>query len=138
MMKREVAFIGDAISDEALEFGAKGKHRAEDFAEGRQIVVGDPAAEAEEESVQNRGWIEDVDYIFRGDIRFAVVEFDDDARQALLAEGDEDASADDWHEGLGDTVGEDHVQRHRQGYVAEFGHCSGRINQWSVWTFAVG
>ena len=60
--------------------------------------------------------------IFRGDRWLAVVQFDDDARHALLAERDEDASAHDWRGIRGDTVGEDHVQRHGQGDVAEFGH----------------
>ena len=60
--------------------------------------------------------------ILGGDGRLAVVKFDDDARHALLAERDQHASADDGRDVRGDTVGEDHVERHGDGDVAEFGH----------------
>ena len=89
---------------------------------GRKIVVGDPAAEVQQLLVEHRGGIEHAEDVFRGDGGFAVVQFDDDARHALLAERHEHASADDWRGVRGDTVGEDHVQRHGQGDVAEFGH----------------
>jgi hypothetical protein len=50
------------------------------------------------------------------------VQFDDDAGYALLAEWDEDASADHWRRIRENTVGEDHVQRNGNGDVTEFGH----------------
>jgi hypothetical protein len=50
------------------------------------------------------------------------MEFYDNARHPLLAEGDQHTPAYDWFGALWDTVGENHVQRHRQGDVAEFRH----------------
>jgi hypothetical protein len=117
-----LALFGNAVCDDALEFCAQRKHGAEHFPQRREIVIGDPAAKAKQEIVKHRGKIENVGDILRGDVRLAIVQFRDNARHALLAEGDEHASANDGKEVPGNTVGEDHVQRDRQGYVAEFGH----------------
>ena len=122
MMQRHLALFGDAVSDDALEFGTQWKHGAEDFADRSEIVVGDPTAEAQQCVVEHRGRVEDADHIFRGDRWLAVVEFGDDARHALLAERDEDASAHDRRAFRSYTVGKHHVERHGQGYVTEFGH----------------
>ena len=62
-----------------------------------------------------------------GDVRvlgaIGVVQLDHDARHSLLAEWDQDASADNGCGFTIDTVGECHVQRHGQSDVAKFGHC---------------
>src|SRR5262249_38677619 len=50
----------------------------------------------------------------------AVVQVNNDSGEALLAKGDEDASADDWQV-FADAVGEDRVERDRQGDVAKEG-----------------
>src|SRR3954466_7629333 len=100
-VKGGLAFVGDAVADDALEFGTQGEHCSENFTDWGKVVVGDPAAEAEEVGIENCRRIEDADDILRGDIRLAVVKFCDDAGHALLAEGDEDASADDWSEACG-------------------------------------
>ena len=50
------------------------------------------------------------------------MQFDDDAGHALLAERNQHAASNDGRGFRGDTVGEDHVERHGNGDVAEFGH----------------
>jgi hypothetical protein len=45
-----------------------------------------------------------------------------DACQTLLAEGHEHSTADHGRGLGGDTIGEDHIERHGQSYVAELGH----------------
>src|SRR5207302_10585460 len=87
---------------------------------------------------QDRLWVEHADDIFSCDLRLAVVQFDDDARHALLAKRHQHASA---HDGCGvcrNTVGEDHVQGDGNGYVAEFGHWGKDKLPWlaQVWTRA--
>ena len=54
--------------------------------------------------------------------RLTVVQFDDDAGETLLPEGHQHAASDDGHSIGGDAVGEDHVERHGQGNVAELRH----------------
>ena len=114
--------FSDAVPDGALEFSHQRQHGAADFAKRRKIVVGDPASEANKQFIQDRLWVEHTDDVFGCDCWLAVVQFDDDARHALLAKRHQHASA---HDGRGvcrDTVGEDHVQGDWKGYVAEFGH----------------
>ena len=55
-------------------------------------------------------------------VRLAIVQFGDDARHALLAEGHQDTPAHHRLHAVRDAVGEDGVERHGQGYVAEFRH----------------
>jgi hypothetical protein len=50
------------------------------------------------------------------------MQFDHDARDALLPEWNQHAPADDRRRIRPNTVGENHVQRHGQGDVTEFGH----------------
>ena len=107
---------------DALEFGTEWKHGAEDFADRGEIVVGDPAAQAQELLVENGRGSSTLRRCLGDDRRLAVVKFDDDAGHALLAKWDQDASADYGRGARGDTVGEDHVERYREGDVAEFGH----------------
>ncbi len=55
------------------------------------------------------------------------MQFDDDASHALLAKWDQHAAA-NYRGGIrGNTVGEDHVQRHGDCNVTEFGHQFQRI-----------
>jgi hypothetical protein len=54
------------------------------------------------------------------------VEADDDAHEALAAEGDEDARSDD-RDYTVDSVGEGLVERDGQGYIAEGGHLPLRV-----------
>ena len=90
----------------------------------QQLTSIDPwfLAEMQQLVIEHRICVEDSQNILGGDGRFAVVQFDDDACHTLLAEWDEHASADDWHGVRGHAVGEDHVQRHGDGDVTEFGH----------------
>ena len=117
-----MSIVGEAIGDRALELGAQRQHGAKHFSERGEIVVGDPAAETKELFVEDRRGVEYAENVFDGDGWLAVVQFDDDARHALLAEWDQHASAHDGRGVRGDTVGEDHVERDGDGDVAEFGH----------------
>src|SRR5581483_12317891 len=100
-MQRHAAWFSDAISDDTLEFGRERKHGAKDFSDRREVVVGDPAAEAEKMIVENRGGIDDGEEVLGLHFRLAIVQLDEDAHQALLAERDEDASADDGSHAIG-------------------------------------
>ncbi len=117
-----MALLGDAVSDDALELRAERKHGAEHFSDGGEVVVGNPTSQTQELIIEDRSSVENAQNILSSDRRLAVVKVNDDASEALLAERNEDASADDWRSFCGDTVSEDHVERHGQGYVAKFGH----------------
>ena len=117
-----MTLLGDAVSDDAFELGSEWEHGAEDFADGREIVVGDPAAEAEQAIIENGRWIDDAEDILGGDARLAIVKIDYDAHAALLPEGNENATTDDRCHFRGDAVGECHVQRHGKSDVAEVRH----------------
>ena len=121
-MQRQLAFFGDAVSDGAFELGIERQHGAEYFAERGEIVVRDPAAEAQQLIVEHRRGVEHAEDGFSRDRGLAIVQFNDDAGHALLAKGHEHASADHGSGIGGDTVGENHVERHGQGNVAELGH----------------
>ena len=119
----------DAIADGPLEFCAQRQHGPKHFAYGSQIVVGNPLAQADQGLIEHRRRIEHADDVLGlNSLRLAIMQIRHHARHALLAEWHEHASADHRLHPLGNSVGEDHVQRHRQGYVTEFRH-------WIVATF---
>jgi hypothetical protein len=121
-MQRHVSPFGDSISDDAFELSGERKHRAQDFADGVKIVVGNPATEAQQAIVKDGSGVDHVENILGGDLWFAIVEVDDDAHHPLLAKGDKDPSSDYRRCAVRDTIGERHIERHRDGDVAEFGH----------------
>jgi hypothetical protein len=90
-VQRGESLIGDAVDAREADFGCERKHGAKDFAERSDVVRGDPASEFEESRVENGGWVEDLDDGLNVDGLVAVVEFDDDASESLLAGGDADA-----------------------------------------------
>src|SRR5579862_1896805 len=90
-MQGHLTVFGDSISDGAFELGGERKHGAKDFTDWRQIVVRDPAAETKQGLVEDGSCIEHADDFFRCDRRLAIMQLNDDARHALLAEWDEDA-----------------------------------------------
>src|SRR5580704_5206184 len=110
-MQRRVACFGDAISDGALELGVEWKHCAKDFAEGGEVIAGDPAAQAQQVSVKHRGRVKDTENVFSRDCGSAIVQLHDDACHALLAKRHQYASSDYGREPRWDTVGENHVER---------------------------
>jgi hypothetical protein len=57
------------------------------------------------------------------------VQIDHDAREPLLAEGDEHASSDYGRVAIRDSIRERGIERHRQGDIAELRHAEDRINQ---------
>ena len=121
-MQGHLAFRRESIADRALELGVQRQHGAEDFANRGEIVVGDPVAELQQLRVKHRSGIERGENVFRGDGRLAVVQFNDNARHALLAKRNQHAAADYGRGFRRDAVGEDHVQRDGHGNVAEFRH----------------
>ena len=71
--------------------------------------------------VQDWRRIEHADEIFYClHCRGAIVYFGDDAGQALLAEGDQDAPSRHGQHALRDAIGEDGIERDGQGYIAIF------------------
>src|SRR5215470_14393682 len=122
-VQRHVALVGNAVTNGTLELRAQGKHGAEYFSKRREIVVGNPLAEPHELHVEHRPRIEDADDVLGLDTGLAVVQIDDDAAHALLTEGHEHTSAYGWLHPIGHVIGEGHVERHGQGYVAEL-ECS--------------
>ena len=121
-MQRQLAFLRYAVGDAAFELRIQRQHGAEDFAERREIVVGNPAAEAQQLFVENRSGVEYAENGFCFDGRGSVVQFDHDASHTLLTKRHEHAATDHRSGFGGDTVRKDHVERHGQGNVAEFGH----------------
>src|SRR5580765_2572400 len=121
-MERHLAVFGDAIPADALELGGERKHGAKDFTNGSKVVVGDPAAKAQEYFIEDRRRIDDAQNILGGNFRLVIVHADDDAHHALLAERDQHTSSDNGSHIGRDMVCEGHVERHGQGYVAEVGH----------------
>ena len=57
----------------------------------------------------------------RLEFRLPIVEFSDDAAQALLAEGHDDAPTNAGF-GVGDAIGEGGIERDWQGHIAELRH----------------
>jgi hypothetical protein len=121
-VQSHVALLGDAVSDYAFELGRKRQHGAVNFADRGEVVVGNPAPESQQLIVKDWCRIDCAQNALGGDLRFAVMRFNHDAHEALLPERNQHASADDRCDIRGHTVGEDHVQRDRQGNVAKFGH----------------
>ena len=121
-MQSPLTRLADAVPDGTFELGHEGQHAAKDFTERGEIVGGDPASEAEKLVVQNRRGVEHAENVLDRDRRLAIVQFNDHAGHALLAERDQDPPAHDRHRPKRDTVGEGHVQRHGYGYIAKFGH----------------
>src|SRR3954466_5986619 len=81
-VKGGLAFVGDAVADDALEFGTPWGHCSENFTGWGKLVGVDPAAGAAQVGIENCRRIEDADDILRGDIRLAVGEFCDDGGHA--------------------------------------------------------
>jgi len=85
--------IGEGIGLSAANIGSERQHGAEDFAQGRAVVVGDPAAEAQELVIDDRFRIDEAQDLAGVGLRTPVMAFEDDSRQLASAEGDEDAAS---------------------------------------------
>src|ERR1700733_13059523 len=57
-MERRPALPSNAVGNGAFELGAQREHGAEDFAGRREIVIGNPTAEAEQLVVKHRSEVE--------------------------------------------------------------------------------
>src|SRR5579864_4929079 len=120
-MKREMALLGDAIGDGALEFGTEREHGAENFAQRSEVVIGDPLAETHELPVEHGRGIEHADDVLGLYGGFAVMQVDDDAAHALLPERHQYTASDGRLHTVRNAVGEGRVQRNWQGYITELG-----------------
>ena len=120
--------FGDAVDDLLLHLGGERQHAAENFANGRDVILRDPLAELEQPGVEDGLRVERGDHsldldllIYVVGLRSVVVQLDDDANHALSTKGDEDASADDGF-GFADPIGERRIERDGDGDVAEVRH----------------
>jgi len=105
-----------------FEFRQRRKHGAEDFADGSEVVAGDPLGEFDELGGEGRGRLHDFgDLADLGALGCALGPLHHDADQRFLAEGDKDAAAgvDSLAERLRDGVGEGRAEGHGQGHVAK-------------------
>ncbi len=115
----------DAILPRATHFGRQGQHRAEHFAERRQVVLRDPLAQFHEVRIEHRLAVEHLQHIFdreaRLHARLAIVQRHHHARQAFGTKRHEHAPA---HDGLTSVhaIREENVERNGQGDIAEPGH----------------
>jgi hypothetical protein len=109
-----------------MEFGERGEHSAIDFANGRDVIGGDPSAEFEKFGIESRNDVERfLNFTKLGAGGRLVDEFSDDTDGGLLAERDKNAAADLNFAGEtgGDFVGERVAERDCHTHVAEFvGH----------------
>ncbi len=115
-------FLRDAVANCFFEFRAQRQHGPEHFADRSEVVVGNPLAQAYQLGIEHRRRIEHADDILGLNFRLLIMQRCDDSRHALLPERHKHASADHRLHPLGNSVGEDDVERHRQSYVAEFRH----------------
>ena len=127
------AGIGEGPDFAAANFGGEGQHAAQDVAERRAVVAGDPAAEGEQFGAEDGFGIEQAQGVAGGDAGPVVVAAEDDAGEFAGAEGHEDAAAgaDAMAQGVGQRIGERLIERDRQTDVAEevgsLGHGNFRI-----------
>src|SRR6266850_4468830 len=106
-MQRRLPFFSDAVADGAFELRAQREHGSEDFADGSQIVVGDPATEAQQLLIEHRRRIQHAENGLSLDRRLAIMYVDDDARHALLPKRYQHTPADDWRGVRRNTVSKD-------------------------------
>src|SRR5579862_357701 len=118
-MKSHAALGGNLINDRMSKLGAERQHRSENFADWSEIVVSNPTSKTQELLIKNRSCIKNVEDRFCLDRRFAFVQLDDNATQALLAERHKHASAHDWSQFRRHAVSKYHVERHGESNIAK-------------------
>jgi hypothetical protein len=118
-VENAAAGFGDAVDELAAHFGGERHHAAKDFAKRRDVILRDPFGETHQFGREQGSVVEELldglDFEVVGGR--VVVGADDDAHQALSAEGDEHARA-DLRDGPVHRVGEGAVERNGQGDVA--------------------
>ena len=72
-VQRHMPLVGDPVADRALEFGAQRQHGAENFADGCEVVVRDPLAQANEVLIEHWRRVEHADNVFGLDLGLAIV-----------------------------------------------------------------
>ena len=101
-MQRVDALVGDAVADDLAKLRRQRQHGAEHFADGRNVILRDPATELHQFGGERGSGIEHLAQPLGSELRLAVVQFGDDAGEALLAERHDDAAA---HDRLGEFSG---------------------------------
>ena len=120
-MKCSNSLVGDVVANDAPELRRQRQHGAKHFADGGNVILGDPAAQLHEFRSKSGSRIEHLAEAPRLEFRFAVVQFGDDAAQPLLAEGHNNAAADAGL-GVGNAIGEGGVEGDGQRHIAELRH----------------
>ncbi len=117
------SFVGDVVADDAPELRGEWQHGAEHFADGRDVVLRDPAAQLHEFGRERGRGVEYLAQATGLELGLAIVQLGDDAAQPLLAKGHDDAAADaGLGRILGKAVGEGGVERDGHGHIAELRH----------------
>ncbi len=117
------SLVGNVVADDPPELSGQGQHGAENFADGRDVVLRDPAAQLHEFGCQRGGGVEYLAQAAGLEFGLAIVQLGDDAAQPLLAEGHDDAAADaGLGRVLGKAIGEGGVERDGHGHIAELRH----------------
>ncbi len=119
--ERLPSHLGDAIENEPPHFTHQGQHRAEDFADRRQVVLRNPLAQLHQFARQNRFAVENREQRLSFDRRGIVVDANHHARQFFVAKGNEDPRA-DGRIRFACQISKDAVERDGQGDIAESGH----------------
>ncbi len=120
-VQRRPSRLGDAERPRALHLRAQRQHGAEDLAERRQVVVGDPFAQAHQLGIEHGCGVEDFKDVLGLDRWRAIMQRGHHARQPQVAEGHQHASADHRLRPV-QPIGETGLQRHRQRDIAELRH----------------
>ncbi len=115
-----------------LDLRRKRQHSANNFADGSEIILGNPLPQLQKRGVEHWLRIEHLEYCFRLHGGRAVVDSRHYAREPLLSERHQHSSANDGN-AVSQTVGKHHVQRDRQSDIAKLRHEDVR-NDCTVWT----
>src|SRR5229473_8656290 len=95
-MQRHLSFFSNAIADGALELSAQREHGSEDIADGGEIIIGDPATEAQQLLIEHWRKIQHAEEGLGLNRRLAIMYLDDNARHALLTKRHQHTPANDW------------------------------------------
>src|SRR5262249_34629317 len=120
-MERHFSRLSDGICPGPFHLRREWQHGAQYLADGSEIVVRDPFAQLEQVLIEHRRGIKYRMDTLGFDRRRGIVQRRNNPGQALSTEGYQDASANNRSHTV-NTVGEYHVQGHRQCYITEFRH----------------
>src|SRR6266436_9753748 len=108
-MERFMSSLSDAIYLGFLDLRRQRQHRANNFADGSEIVLGDPLPEFQKRRIENRVSIQDLKHSLRLHGGRAIMDRRHYAREPLLSEWNQHPSANDGNT-VSQTVRKHHVQ----------------------------